>query len=67
MQLNLLKANQFNKYLLINDKKNIMVYYPLHLELVKQLLQKKFNKNIKHLKFQFHTQQENQDLMKLMA
>ena len=27
------------------------LYYPLHLEWVKQLLRKKFNKNISHLKY----------------
>ena len=31
----------------------------------KTTLQKKFNKNIKILKYQFLTQQENQDLTKL--
>ena len=55
MQLNLLRAKQvnFNKNIIMTGDKNIMVILSSPSGVGKQLLQKKSNKNISLLKFQF--------------
>ena len=49
-----------------HDKKNIMLILSSPSGVGKTTLTKKFNKNIKTLNYQFLTQQENRDPMKLM-
>ena len=48
------------------DGENIMVILSSPSGVGKTTLTKKFNKNINHLKFQYHIQHVSRDLMKLM-
>ena len=48
-----------------HDGENIMVILSSPSGVGKTTLTKKFNKNINHLRFQYLTQQEHQDQMKL--
>ena len=52
--------------LMKHDSKNIMVILSSPSGVGKTTLTKKYNKNIKPLKSQYHTPQDHLDLMKLM-
>ena len=70
MLLNLLRVNQLNNYLIkimSHDGENIMVILSSPSGVGKTTLTKKFNKNILHLKFLYHTLQDHQGQMKLMG
>ena len=50
-----------------HDEENIMVILSSPSGVGKTTLTKKFNKNINHLKYQFHIQQDLHDLTRLMV